>query len=133
MTQAKDCERQLQDLLTRLKSGSVNGSSGSTTPNGELLDKAKAIQVVLADVIQGSDDPSKLEELFMLNDNITSLMLKVEDAQRAPVLNGLGIFTPLIPEVSPQSAIFQWRAIAQPFFLSYMNRLRRETRGRMVL
>ena len=133
MTQAKDCERQLQDLLTRLKSGSVNGSSGSTTPTSELLDKAKAIQVVLADVIQGSDDPSKLEELFMLNDNITSLMLKVEDAQRAPVLNGLGIFTPLIPEVSLQSTTFYWRVVTQSFLLFYLDRLQRETRGRTAL
>lgn len=64
------------------------------------MDKAKAIQVVLADVIQGSDDPTKLEELFLLNDSITSLTMKVEEAMNKPKPNGLGIFVWETPQAS---------------------------------
>lgn len=74
------------------------------SPDGELLDKAKAIQVVLADVIQGSDDPTKLEELFLLNDSITSLTTKAEEAMKEPKPNGLGIYVPDKPQASTTSA-----------------------------
>lgn len=88
MSQAKECEKELQELLS------------SKTPNAELLEKAKAIQIVLADVIQGSDDPTKLEELFLLNDSITSLVSKVGEMLKKPATNGLGIYVPDTSRVS---------------------------------
>ena len=69
----------------------------------------------------------------MLNDNITSLMLKVEDAQRAPVLNGLGIFTPLIPEVSLQSTTFYWKVVTQSFFFGQTSKRDARSNGSLKL
>lgn len=84
--QAKYCLGQLEDLIARVRSSPAAYDASAT----ELVERSNAALVMLADVIQVTSDPIRMEELFYVNDSITNALTQLDEARRAPVTNGLG-------------------------------------------
>lgn len=84
--QAKYCLGQLEDLIARVQSSPAAYDTSAT----ELVDRSNAALVMLADVIQVTSDPIRMEELFYVNDSITNALTQLDEARRAPIANGHG-------------------------------------------
>ena len=91
LSQAKACLAELEALHTRLLAGSTPTEEAGTEPMkegkdekaDELIGRAKAALVVIEDVIQGTEDPIRIEELFYVNDSITGALARIEEARAA--------------------------------------------------
>ena len=104
LVQAKSCLSELDALLARLVASkqektptraetategenakdeamATAGEKQENVEAEELIDRAKAALVVIEDVIQGTEDPIRIEELFFVNDSITSVLSQIEQAR----------------------------------------------------
>ncbi|KAK7692098.1 hypothetical protein QCA50_005504 [Cerrena zonata] len=91
LTQAISCKAELEMLLARSPSSSSATTSPTDPLDPELRNRAQTILASLASLIETTGDPSHLEELLTLNDELTSLMSFASYTPPAPSLNGLGI------------------------------------------
>ncbi|KDR79326.1 hypothetical protein GALMADRAFT_243316 [Galerina marginata CBS 339.88] len=67
-------------------------TKAGTASLSELVSKAKAVAAELATVIQETEDPTRLEELLGINDQLLSLLKKVPGGRRPNLtLKGLGL------------------------------------------
>lgn len=91
ISQASQNRDQLRALLSRLQSSvNVFGSADAA-----LVDRSKAAQLALSDMIQTTDDPIRIEELLLLNDDIQSALKEIEDARSTPAVS------PEVPSTVP--------------------------------
>ncbi|EJD08451.1 uncharacterized protein FOMMEDRAFT_101852 [Fomitiporia mediterranea MF3/22] len=94
VSQAKDCLTQLEALVLHLQASPEVYDNKSV----ELVERSKAALVALADVIQSTADPIRIEELFYLNDSITIALTRVDEVRvgkgTPPVANGHDITSP---------------------------------------
>jgi len=90
---ARSCKAELEEVLACVASPSPS-LSASASPNlrEELTTRSREALKSLASIIETSDDPSKLEEMLGLNDDISSLLARLS-ARRPDLkkLKGLGI------------------------------------------
>lgn len=94
LVQAKSCLSELEALLARIIAskqektpsqaeddatitGRVEGKQNEDAEAEELIERAKAALVVIGDVIQGIEDPIRIEELFYINDSITGVLTQI--------------------------------------------------------
>lgn len=91
LTQALSCKVELENFIARSPSSSSTPVSPTHTLDPELKNRAQTVMASLASLIETTGDPSRLEELLALNDEITSLMSFASYSPPAPSLNGLGI------------------------------------------
>ncbi|PPQ96897.1 hypothetical protein CVT26_005882 [Gymnopilus dilepis] len=89
------CITQLSGILTpnttQSPQMSKTGKSGASSLS-EMVSKAKSVASELATMIQETEDPSRLEELLGINDQLLSLLKKVPGSGKPPLtLQGLGL------------------------------------------
>lgn len=89
--QARSCKAELDDLLSRSPSSSTSPVSPSTEFTPEVEQRVRGILKSLGQVIDSTDDPSRLEELLSLNDDITASLSRVSFPRGGWVRTGLGI------------------------------------------
>ncbi|KAI0087207.1 hypothetical protein BDY19DRAFT_986247 [Irpex rosettiformis] len=85
---AKSCKKELEDTLSGIPSAS-SSPTGTPDANEELIARSKETLKALSSLIEGTEDPMKLEELFTLNDEITGLTARFNEPRAT--LKGLGI------------------------------------------
>ena len=91
LAQAISCKAELEIFVARSPSSSSAPMSPSHSLDPELRSRAQTALASLASLIETTGDPSRLEELLTLNDELTSLMSFASYTPPAPTLNGLGI------------------------------------------
>lgn len=87
---ARSVKTQLEDDLS--ESASTPPTSGlphETVPDPDMVNSAREVLKSLVRAIETTEDPSQLEELLALNDEITSLLARA--TSQRPKLSGLGI------------------------------------------
>lgn len=82
---ARSIKAQLEEYIVQSASAPAPGAG----PNVAMVNSAKEVQKSLMKVIEYTDDPSRLEELLALNDEITSLLAGA--TPQWPKLSGLGL------------------------------------------
>lgn len=87
---ARSCKGQLEEYLAESQSSCSSDNTPPHVLDPEVADAAREAMKSLAKVIEATEDPSQLEEMLALNDDITAL-LKRATVQKRPTLSGLGI------------------------------------------
>jgi protein phosphatase 1 regulatory subunit 37 len=85
--------REVQYHLERILKDRTSEHPTLSLDDAVILNRAKATLPALGAAIEASDDPTKLEEMLILNDNITDLLKKIEEIKPirpSLALNGLG-------------------------------------------
>ncbi|THH29900.1 hypothetical protein EUX98_g4280 [Antrodiella citrinella] len=87
ITQAKACKIELEDLLSRSPSSSSAPMSPTQALDPGLAQRTRVVLVKLAHVIEITANPDTLQELLVLNDDLTGMVSHTA----SPPLLGLGI------------------------------------------
>ncbi|KAI0321438.1 hypothetical protein OF83DRAFT_1051221 [Amylostereum chailletii] len=104
VVRARAVQTELEALLARSPSSSSAPSSPVGGADPELVSKTKAVIKPLNDMIRSTSDPTKLEDLLVLNDSLTSLLAQVNPRPQLS-LQGLGLaFRQLTPSPTPSPA-----------------------------
>lgn len=91
---ARTCKTQLKEFLAQVPSSSSSPTLSNINIDPEILSSAKESLKALAHLIEESDDPSQLEELLGLNDELTSLLARSSPKRPGIKFGGLAIQLP---------------------------------------
>ncbi|THG93260.1 hypothetical protein EW026_g7934 [Hermanssonia centrifuga] len=92
--QARSCKMQLDNSSARTPSSSSSPASPVVDVDPELKKRARVVLQSLGAVIEATDDPTRLEELLELNDELTSSLARCNLPRPGLKLTGLGISVP---------------------------------------
>ncbi|KAI9063604.1 RNI-like protein [Trametes sanguinea] len=88
--QARSRKGELEDLLAQTPSSSSAPSSPKLSPDSEVVKSTREIMKSIISMIETTTEPARLEMLLNLNDDLTSLLARLEP-KPALKLQGLGI------------------------------------------
>ena len=86
---AKSCKKDLEDTLSGIPSAS-SSPTGTPDSNEDLISRSKEALKALIALIEGTEDSKKLEELLLLNDEITGLISRFNEP-RSMLKDGKGL------------------------------------------
>ncbi|KAI8970894.1 RNI-like protein [Trametes punicea] len=92
LQQARSRKNELQDMLVQTPSSSIPASP-KLRPDSEVVKSTREIMRSLVTMIETTTEPTRLEMLLHLNDDLTSLLARLQPKPELPKLRGLGIQT----------------------------------------
>ena len=91
LVQARACKEELDDYFSRSPSSSTSPAGASVQLDPELEKRAKGVLKTISKMIDSSDNPSRLQELLSLNDDITKSLSRFNASSQGWKRIGLGI------------------------------------------